>query len=50
MDKTKKKLLLASMISAGAAVLTATYRKLQKETIKYIEITDKKNSKMDQNK
>jgi hypothetical protein len=50
MDKTKKKLLLASMISAGAALLTATYRKLQKETIKHIEMTDKKNSKMDQNR
>lgn len=45
MDKTKKKLLLASVVSAGAALLTATYRKLQKETIKYIEISDKKNSK-----
>jgi hypothetical protein len=50
MGKTKKKLLLASMISAGAALLTATYRKLQKETIKQIEIADKKNSNLDQNR
>lgn len=45
MDMTRKKLLMASLISAGAALLTASYRKLQKETIRYIEITDKKNIK-----
>lgn len=43
MNKTSKKLLMASLLSAGAALLTASYRKLQKETIRYIEITDKKN-------
>jgi hypothetical protein len=43
MNKTSKKLLMASLLSAGAALLTASYRKLQKETIRYIEVTDKKN-------
>jgi hypothetical protein len=45
MNKTSKKLLMASLLSAGAALLTASYRKLQKETIRYIEVTDKKNSR-----
>lgn len=44
MDKTRKKLLLVSMLSAGTALLTASYRKLQKETIQYIENRDKRSS------
>ena len=45
MNKSRKKLLLVSLLSAGAALLTAAYRKSQKETIMFLEDTDMRNSK-----
>jgi GH15 family glucan-1,4-alpha-glucosidase len=49
MNKSKKKLLYVSLLSGGAALLTAVYRKSQKAAVKFLEDTDMRNSeKIDQ--
>jgi hypothetical protein len=50
MKKSTKNFVLASLLSAGGAVLlTAAYRKSQRDVIRFLEDTDMRNSaKMDQ--
>jgi GH15 family glucan-1,4-alpha-glucosidase len=49
MNKSKKNLLYVSLLSGGAALLTAVYRKSQKAAVKFLEDTDMRNSeKIDQ--
>ncbi|MCM3666969.1 hypothetical protein M3204_21440 [Mesobacillus subterraneus] len=45
MKKSQKKLLYVSLLSGGAALLTAVYRKSQKAAVKFLEDTDMRNSK-----
>jgi hypothetical protein len=45
MKKSQKKLLYVSLLSGGAALLTAVYRKSQKAAVKFLEDTDMKNCK-----
>jgi hypothetical protein len=46
MKKSTKNFVLASLLSAGGAVLlTAAYRKSQRDAIRFLEDTDMRNSK-----
>jgi GH15 family glucan-1,4-alpha-glucosidase len=45
MNKSQKKLLYVSLLSGGAALLTAIYRKSQKATVQFLKDTDMRNSK-----
>jgi hypothetical protein len=45
MNKPQKKLLYVSLLSGGAALLTAIYRKSQKATVQFLEDTDMRNTK-----
>lgn len=46
MNKSQKKLLYVSLLSGGAALLTAVYRMSQKAAVKFLQDTDSK--KIDQ--
>lgn len=43
--KSQKKLLYVSLLSGGAALLTAIYRKSQKAAVRFLEDADMRNSK-----
>jgi hypothetical protein len=45
MNKPQKKLLYVSLLSGGAALLTAIYRKSQKATVQFLKDTDMRNTK-----